>query len=212
MTRPQQNHQTMHADVLAVLDRHAALWTPRDRVVPHVDALRDVHAQVAETEARRQALRPKGLTTSKETLRAAMKNGALALAKAVRPLGRDLKDDALVDAASVTETDFKRASEAGAVSLAERVLRAAEPHGKALPPYGAAAGAVDALRAAIEAFRPAGGLRDAARSQQEALVRALPPLFKTAAATLDQLDDLVPGIGDDVLTAEYTRARRIDDR
>jgi len=212
MTRRHQNHHVMHADVLAVLDHHAALWTSRDRVVPHVDALRDAYAQAAETDARREALRPKGLTRSKETLRAAMKNQTLALAKAVRPFGRDTGDDALVDAATFTETDFKRASEAGAVSLAERVLRAAEPHDKKLPPYGAAAGAVDALRAAIEAFRPAGGARDAVRSQQEALTRAMPPLFKAAKAAIAQLDDLVPGIGDETLAAEYTRARRIDDR
>lgn len=212
MDRRQQNHATMHADVLAVLDSHADAWTKRPRVAAHVAALRAAHAQAAETDAHRATLRTEGLTEAKQALRDSMEAQALALAAAVRPYGRDTKNPALVDAADLTPTDFNTASEADVVTLAERVLRAAEPHETALEEYSTEAGAVAALRVAIEAFRPAGGARDAVRSEREGQTRALPPILDAAGDAVEQLDDLVPGLGDAELTAAYQRARRIDDR
>ncbi len=209
MTQPQQNAHAMHADVLAVLDHRADVWTPRQTTAAQVEALRAAHALISDTDAAREALRSTRLTQQKAALRTEMEALAMALVQTVRPLGRVTGDAALVDAVDLSMTDFTGATEEGVVALAERVARAAEPHTKALPEYGT--GDPVALRAAIEAFRPARGVRDATRSQREAKTRELPPAFAAADAALDLLDDLVPGLGDAELTAEYRRARRIDD-
>ena len=209
MTQSQENTHAMHADVLAVLDAGNAAWKSRKPTGDQVAALREAHAAIAETDAARESLRPEGLTQRKAALRTAMVAQAVALVQTVRPYGRATGDAALVEAVDLTPTDFNDATEEGVISLAERVLRAAEPHTAALPEYGS--GDPAALRAAVEAFRPARGARDATRSQREAKTRELPPLFDAADAAIAMLDDLVPGLGDAELTAEYRRARRIDD-
>lgn len=55
-------------------------------------------------------------------------------------------------------------------------------------------------------------LRDAVGAKHEARTAAIATALGAADEPLDDLDDLVPGLRDPMLTAEYRRARRTDDR
>lgn len=85
-------------------------------------------------------------------------------------------------------------------------------HLDALEAYGVTRADEESLEEATEAFRPLGASRDATGGQREAWTGALPAAFGASQAALELLDDLVPGLGDDAVAAEYGRVRLTDDR
>ncbi len=202
----------MHAAVLDLLDRHGATWAARPPVVAAVEALRAAHERVATLERERGALATTGLTADKATQRDAVEAAAMRLVRAVRPYARATGNRALEAEVDVSPSDLERGSDAALVGRAERVRAAAAAHLDALEAYGVTRADVAALLAAMEAFDPLGAARDATGAQREARTGALPGVLGEARAAVALLDDLVPGLGDDALTAEYGRARRTDDR
>ena len=212
MTRRQQNTHTMHAAVLHLLDEQQATWADHRPVGEAVDALREAHERVAALDRERAALTTPGLTDDKAEQRDAMEAATLRLVRAVRPYARVTANRALEAEVDVSARELDRASDAVAVGWAERVHAATEPHLAALAGYRVAASDVAALRAAIDVFTPLGAARDTVGGQREARTGALPESLDAARAAVALLDDLVPGLDDAMLTAEYARVRRTDDR
>jgi hypothetical protein len=203
----------MHAAVLDLLERHEATWAARPPVAAAVASLRAAVVEADALDLERDSLATTGLTAEKAEARDAMEAAAVRLVRVLRPYARATGDRALLADVDLTPSDFDNASDAAALSAAERVHAAATAHLAALAPYGVVAADATTLREAIEAFRPLGAARDATGGQREARTEALPAAFARARATLALLDDLIPGVvGDPILTAEYARTRRTDDR
>lgn len=212
MTRRQQNTYTMHAAVLDLLERHRTAWAARSPVVAAVGALREAHERAAALERERGALATEGMTDDKEEQRDAMEAATLRLVRALRPYARVTGNQTLLAEVDVSARVLDKASDAAAVGWAQRVAAAAEAHLAALAEYEVGQSDVTALTAATEAFAPMGAARDATAGQREARTGALPKAFQAARKALKLLDDLVPGLADEEVAAEYRRVRRIDDR
>lgn len=213
MTQRQQNTHRMHTAVLDLLDRKDGLWKRTPAAADAVAAFRAPVERAAAANAERDGLGTTGLTANKAAARDAMEAAAMRLVLAARPFARVSGDGALLAAVDVKPSGFDRATEGGAVDLAQRVLGAVEPRLADLAGYNVSAKEVGALRSAIAAFTTAGPVRDATGGQREARTGSLSAAFREARTALRVLDDVVPGvIGDAELAAEYRRVRRTDDR
>ena len=213
MNRRQQNTHAMHVAVLTLLDSRATAWTGKTPAVEAVAALRGPVEAAAAIARERDRLDAEGLTDAKAEARDAMEAAAMRLVEAVRPYARVTKDTVLLAEVNVTAAWFDRASDAGAVSRAERIRAATAGRLADLAGYEVTQKDVDALAETIAAFSPTGAVRDAQGGQREARTGTLAAAFRAARKALKVLDDVVPGVVRDAeLAAEYRRVRRTDDR
>jgi hypothetical protein len=198
--------------VLDLLARHEATWTPRPPVVAAVGALRAAHDEATDADRERAALATEGLTADKDAQRDRMEAATMRLVLALRPYARASDDGTLLAAVDVSASRLARVGDAAATAWAVRVAEAATAHLDALAGYGVTRADVTALEEATEAFAPMRAARDATAGQREARTEALRPALARARRAVRLLDDLVPGLGDAELAAEYRRVRRTDDR
>lgn len=187
----------------AVLDRHASLRSGTLVVAAAVAAFRARAERTDAIDHERRQLRTGSLTAATKETRDAMEVQAMRLVRAVSLYARVAGDHALLRVFDVAPSDFTHATEADAVTLASRVLGAADGHDATSTDYGAMKKDLDALRAAVAAVTSAAATRDATCGQREARTASLSGTFSDAQRALRVLDDLVPGVvGDDTLAAE----------